>query len=175
MVSRSATWTTGPGVRWFVGVAAVLVGLANLVGVILWFVGGLHVLGGEEASSLRETLPSVLAVVVAGLAASQIVLRTFEVPGRGFWHRYRVVVISVCIGGAIEGGLLASLFSLDGTLFPEPPPGFYVEHPLLLLGTLLYTLLVGLLGSVIGLVIGLAEGLFLGLPLAVALGALRDD
>jgi hypothetical protein len=176
MVSRGAAWTTNMGPRWFVRVAAVLVGLANLVGVILWFVGGLRVLGGEAASSLQETLPAVIATIVASLATAQIAIRTFELPGRGFWHRYGVVVRSVCIGGMIEGGLLGFVFSMDGTMFPEPPPGFYADHPLLLLGDLAYSLLgAGLVGAVIGLAVGLAEGLILGLPLAAALGALRDD
>jgi hypothetical protein len=155
MVSRGATLTKRPGLRWFVRVAAVLVGLANLVGVVLWVVGGLDILGGEGASSLWETLPSVLAAVVAGLVTSQIVLRAFDLPGQGFWHRYRVVVMSVCIGGMIEGGLLAWVFSVDGTLFPESPLSFY-PNPVAVLGALLYTLLVGLLGAGIGLVIGLA-------------------
>src|SRR5918998_1847984 len=174
MVSRGTTLTTRPGLRWFVTVSAVLVGLANLVGVVLWFVGGLYVLGGEGASSLWEILPSVLVAVVASLVSSQIVLRAFELPGQGFRHRYRVVVMAVCIGGMIEGGLLAWVFSLDGTLFPDPFPSFYA-HPVALLGALLYTLLVGLLGAGIGLVIGLAEGLALGLPLAAVLGMLRSD
>ncbi len=173
MVSRGATLTTRPGLRWFVTVSAVLVGLANLVGVVLWFVGGLYVLGGEGASSLWEILPSVLVAVVASLVSSQIVLRAFELPGQGFWHRYRVVVMSVCIGGMIEGGLLAWVFSVDGTLFPSPL-SFY-PNLVALVGTLLYTLLVGLLGAGIGLVIGLAEGVVLGLPLAAGLGMLRSD
>jgi hypothetical protein len=172
MASRGST---RPGLRWFVRVAATLIGLANLVGVVLWFVGGLYVLGGENASSLREALPSVTAAVLASLVTSQIVLRAFELPGRGFWHRYWVVVMSVCIGGMIEGGLLGWVFSMDGALFPEPPSGFYAEQPLLLLGDLAYGLLVGLFGAVIGLVIGLAERLVLGLPLAAVLGALRDE
>jgi hypothetical protein len=174
MVSRGATWSTRPGLRWFVRVATILVGLANLVGVVLWVVGGLDILGGEEASSLWETLPSALAAVVASLVTSQIVLRPFELPGQGFWHRYGVVVMSVCVGGMIEGGLLAWVFSLDGTLFPESPLSFYA-HPIALLGALLYTLLVGLLGAGIGLVIGLAEGLVIALPLAAMLGPLPSD
>jgi hypothetical protein len=179
MVSRGAAWTTNMGPRWFVRVAAVLVGLANLVGVILWFVGGLRVLGGESTSSLQETLPAVIATIVASLATAQIAIGTFELPGRGFWHSYGVVVRSVCIGGMIEGGLLGWVFSLDGTLFPEPllgSSGFYAGHPLLLLADLARVLLgAGLVGAVIGLAVGLAEGLILGLPLAAALGALRDD
>jgi hypothetical protein len=174
MVSRGATWTARPGLRWFVRVAAVFVGLANLVGVVLWFVGGLYTLAGDGAS-LREATPSVLAAVIASLATSQIVLRAFELPGRSFWHRYRVVVLSVCFGGAIEGWLLGFVFSMDGTQFPEPPPGLYAEHPLLLLGDLAYSLLgAGSVGAAIGLAVGVAEGLVLGLPLAAVLGTLRD-
>jgi hypothetical protein len=173
MVSRGATWTMRPGLRWFVRGAAAIVGLANLVCVVLWFVGGLYVLGGEEAALMCEALPSAIAAVVASLATSEIVLRKFELPGGGFWHRYWVVVTSVCIGGMIEGGLLAWVFSVDGTLFPESPLSFY-PNPVTLLGALVYTLLVGLLGAEIGLVIGLAEGLVLGLPLAAMLGALRS-
>lgn len=86
MVSSGAARRTG--LRWFVRVAAVLAGLANLVGVVVWFVGGLYVLGGEGESSLGEAIPSVIAAVLAGLLTSQIVLRAFELPGRGFWHRY---------------------------------------------------------------------------------------
>ena len=109
MVSRRAVWTARMRLRWLVRVAAVCVGLANVPAVILW-VGGLYVLGGEDASSLGEALPSVLA----GLATSQIVLKAFELPGRSFYYRYQVVVISACLGGVIMGGLLGWLFALDG-------------------------------------------------------------
>lgn len=182
MVSRGAVWTTRTGLRWFVRVAAVLVGLANLVGVVVWFVGGLYVLGGESESSLREAIPSVLAAVLAGLATSQIVLRMFELPGRGFWHRYGVVVMSVCIGGIIEGAMLGWVFSLDGTLFPEAPPDtpwLNPGAPIVLLAQLANVARVllgaGAVGAVIGAALGLVEGLVLGVPLAAVLGALRDD
>ena len=150
-----------------------LAGLANLVGVVVWFVGGLYVLGGEGESSLQEAVPSAIAAVLAGLLTSQIVLGAFELPGRGFWHRYGVVVMSVGMGGAIEGAMLGWVLSLDGTLFPEAPPGFY-EDPVASLGALLYILLVGLFSGGIGFVAGLAEGLVLALPLAAALGAFSD-
>jgi hypothetical protein len=179
MVSRLAAWTTKMGLRWFVRFAAVCVGLANLVAVILWWVGGLHVLGGEDASSLGEAVPSVLAAVIAGLVTSQIVLRIFELPGRDFRYCYRVVVMSVCIGGAIQGVLLGWVFSSDGTLFPEPlfeASGFYAGRPFLLLGDVARVLLgAGLVGAVMGLVVGLAEALVLGWPLAALVGALRGD
>jgi hypothetical protein len=82
----------------------------------------------------------VIAAVVTGLLTSEIVLRAFELPGRGFWHRYWVVVVSECIGGALEGGLLGWVFAMDGTLVPEMPPGTYAEEPLRLLDDLAWSL-----------------------------------
>jgi hypothetical protein len=176
MVSSGAAWTTRPGLRWFVRGSAILVGLASMVGVVVWWIGGLYGLGGVGESSLREAVPYVIAAVAAGLLTSEIVLRAFDLPGRDFWHRYGVVVVSVCIGGAIEGGLLGWVFSLDGTLFPEPPPGLYAGDPLGLLGDLAWALLAGgSVGAVMGLVAGLAAGLVLGVPLAKLLGALSDE
>jgi hypothetical protein len=176
MVSSGATWTTRLGLRWFVRGAAVFVGLACMVGVVVWDVGGFYYLGGEGGSPWREAVPSVLAAVAAGLLTSEIVLRAFDLPGRGFWHRYGVVVVSVCIGGAIEGGLLGWVFAMDGTLFPEPPPEFYAEEPLRLLGDLAWSLIAAApVGAVLGLAAGLAAGLVLGVPLAAVLGTLRDD
>jgi hypothetical protein len=172
MVSGGAALTTRPGLRWFVRGSAVLVGLAGMVGVVAWWVGGLYVLGGEDESSLREAVPSVLAAVAAGLLTSEIVLRAFDLPGRDFGHRYGMVVVSVCIGGAIEGAMLGLVFSLDGTLFPEMPPGTFVADPLGLVGVSLGS---GLVGAVIGLVVGLAAGVVLGLPLAKLLGSLPDE
>jgi len=163
------------GLRWFVRIAAVLVGLAGMVGVIAWWVGGIYVLGGEDESSLWEAVPSVIAAVAAGLLTAEIVLRAFGLPGRGFWRRYGVVVLSVCIGGAIEGWLLGWVFAMDGTLFPEAPPGFYAEEPLRLLGDLAWSFVgAGPVGGVLGLAAGLAGGLVLGLPLAALLGTFSD-
>jgi len=164
------------GLRGFVRVAAVLVGLAGMVGVIVWNVGGLYVLGGEEESTLWEAVPSAVAAVLAGLLTAEIVLRTFSLPERGFLHRYGVVTASVCIGGAIEGAMLAWVFSVDGTLFPEPPPGAYADEPLRLLGDLAWVLVgAGSVGAVLGLAAGLALGVVLGAPLATLLGAVSDD
>jgi hypothetical protein len=108
-VSRGVTWRTSTGLRWFVRVVAVFVALVNSCPVILWLVGGLYVLGGEDESSLGEALPSLLLAVIAGLVASEIVLRVFGLLGRGFSYRYKVVVVSVCLGGATEGGMLSVL------------------------------------------------------------------
>jgi hypothetical protein len=175
MVSGGVAWASRLGLGWFVRGAAVLVGLAGLVGVVVWFVGGLYVLGGEGESSLREAVPSVIAAVLAGLLTSEIILRAFDLPGRDFGHRYGVVVASVCIGGAIEGAMLGWVFSLDGTLFPETP-GTYAGEPLRLLAGLARVLLgAGLVGAVIGLAVGLAVGSVLGVPLAKLLGAFSDE
>ena len=168
----SGTALARPGLRWFVRGVAVLVGLASMVGVVAWWVGGLYVLGGEGESSLREAVPSVIAAVAAGLVTSEIVLRAFDLPGRGFWHRYGVVLASVCVGGAIEGAMLGWVFSLDGTLFPEMPPGSTPADPLGLLGGSLGS---GVVGAVLGLAVGLALGVVLGLLLAPLLGAFPDE
>ena len=172
MISSRAARTTGLGLRWFVRGSAVLVGLACMVGVVVWFVGGLYVLGGEDDSSLREAVPSGIAAVAAGLLTSEIVLRAFDLPGRGFGHRYGVVA-SVCIGGAIEGAMLGCVFSLDGSLFPEAASlGALATDPLGLVGVSLGS---GAVGAVIGLMVGLVVGVALGLPLAPLLGALPDE
>jgi hypothetical protein len=102
--------------------------------------------------------------------ASEIVLRAFDLPGRGFWHRYGVVLASVCVGGAIEGAMLGWVFSLDGTLFPEMSPGSTPADPLGMLGVSLGS---GVVGAVLGLVVGLAGGLVLGFPLVAVLGSLK--
>ena len=90
MVSSGAAWTSRPGLRWFVRGAAVLVGLACMVGMVAWWVGGLYYLGGEGGSSLLEAAPSVIAAVPAGLlTAEKIVLRAFEIcPGAATGNRY---------------------------------------------------------------------------------------
>ena len=119
MVSGGAAWATRPGLRWFVRGSSVLVGLACMVGVVVWWVGGLYVLGGEDGSPLLEAVPSATAAVLAGLLTSEIVLGAFELPGRDFGHRYGIVLASVCIGGAIEGAMLGCVFSLDGALSDE--------------------------------------------------------
>lgn len=163
------------GLRWFVRGAAVLVRLACMVGVVVWDVGGLYYLGGEGGSPLLDAAPSVVAAVAAGFLTAEIVVRAFDLPGRGFWHRYGVVVASVCIGGAIEGAMLGCVFSLDGTLFPEAAPGDYAgELGRLIADTGVLLFGAGCVGAVFGLVVGLAAGVALGLPLAALLGTLSE-
>ncbi len=163
MVSGGAAWTRRLGLRWFVRMAAVLVGLANLAALPLWF--GDPAAMREDTSWLVSVAP-VLVAVIAGMATSEVALRAFELPGRTFSQRYR---ISLCLGGAMMGAPLSMQFAIDGTLGAEPSLAPYAD-PAVLLGALLSVLPVGVVGAVFGLVIGLAEGLVLGLPLGAALG-----
>lgn len=170
MAARGAAWTAGPGLRWFVRAVAVLVGLANLVALPLWF-GDPYALRDE--TSTGEALVPVISTLVAGLVTSEIVLRVFELPGRTFFYRCMVVATSVSLGGAIMGAPLSVQFAIDGTLGADPSPSLY-EDPFALLGAVAVTLPVGLVGAAFGLVIGMAEGLVLALPLTALLGVLRD-
>jgi hypothetical protein len=172
MAARGATtWTTGPGLRWFVRATAVLVGLANLAALPLWF-GDPNALRDDTSSG--EVLVPVIATLIAGLATSEIVLRVFGVPGRTFFYRYSVVATSVSLGGAIMGFPLSVQFAIDGTLGVDPPPSLYAD-PFALLAAVVSTLPVGLVGAAFGLVIGMAEGLVLAFPLASVLGVLRSE
>jgi hypothetical protein len=59
--------------------------------------------------------------------------RAAELPGRGFWHRYGVVVTSVCLGGVVMGALLAVLHAIDGTMGTDLSPGELFADPLAML------------------------------------------
>lgn len=153
----------------FVRVGAVCVAIAN-VPLAVSLVGGLSVLGGGGAS-LQEILPVVILAVAAGLVASQIFLRLFEIPGRGFAYRYRGIATAFCIGGAIQGELLGWLFVLDGTLGAGTLATLFTEEPVIVLANLVWALVPGLVGAVFGLLIGLAEGLVTAFALAPILGS----
>ncbi len=80
MDSGGATRTPGSGARWFVRVATVVVGLVNLRAFVWWFGypgegDGSWLLG--DGVSFVDALPSVLAVLVAALATSELVLKRF--------------------------------------------------------------------------------------------------
>jgi hypothetical protein len=160
-----------PGVRWFVRVSAVIVGLANLAALPLWF-GNPFTL--RDDTNFAEAITPLLIAVIAGLTSSEVCLRRFDLPGRSFIHRYWIVVVSVCLGGALMGAPLAVQFTIDGTLAADPPPGS-LSGPIPLLVAVVETLPYGLIGAAFGVVIGLMEGLVLALPLAAALGMLHDD
>lgn len=77
MGSAGAPRAPGAGSRWFVW-AAVVVGLVNLRAFVWWFGhpgegDGYWLLG--DGVSFRDALPSVLAVLVAALATSELILR----------------------------------------------------------------------------------------------------
>lgn len=157
--------------RWFVRISAVAFGLANLAALPLWF-GDPFAL--REDNSLIVLIVPVLIAVIAGLATSEFVLRKFELRGRTFSQRYWIVVISVCLGGAMMGAPLSVQFAIDGTLGAEPSLAIYAD-PNVLFRALRSALPVGFVGAAFGVVIGLMEGLVLAVPLASALGLLDDD
>jgi hypothetical protein len=156
----------------FVRVAAVGAALVNLVLVIPWG-GGLEVLAGDGAS-LWDAAPSAVLALVSGIATAQIVLRKADLPGRNFGHRYRVVVASFCLGGAIMGGLLVWLWALDGTFGAGTFADVFARGPLFALAAFASALAYGPMGVMFGLVIGLAEGAVIAFPLAAMLGSCGD-
>ena len=85
----------------------------------------------EADSSLRrgevdlgEALVPSLAVLLAGLASAEIVLRKLGplVRADGFYELYAAVLVALSLGGTFSGGLLAALWHLDGTLCMPCPP-----------------------------------------------------
>lgn len=161
----------GIGLGQFVRRAAVCVALVNVTVLILW--SGLELLSGD-GSSLWDALPSTLLAVISGFATAHIVLWWFDLPGRDYGQRYRVVVASFCLGGAIMGGLLGWLWTLDGTLGAGTFADVLAQNALAVLATLTVALLTGLVGAVFGLVIGLVEGLVIAFPLASVLGSYEE-
>ena len=104
----------------FTRLAAVFVGLVNLI--IL--VDPDSVVASYQKGNVGwyEALLPVLAVVIAGLATSEIVLRWLKPVALAdkFSHRYGVSVLVVCLGGAIMGFLLAAALTLNRVLVPGP-------------------------------------------------------
>jgi hypothetical protein len=139
----------------FTKLAAVFVGLVNLI--IL--VDPDNVVASYQKGNVGwyEALPPVLAVVVAGLATSEVVLRWLKPVALAdkFSHRYGISVFAVCLGGAIMGFLLAAALTLNRVLIPGPDE-LLVRIPV--------SLIPGLVGATFGLVLGLVEGLILALP-----------
>lgn len=156
--------------RWFVRATAVFVGLANagtaFVLSALWDdAPGKFV----DVPWIQVLLP-VVAVVVAGLATSEIVLRWFgpaNLLASRFARRYFFVVLAVCLGGVLMGFLLGYVITLNAVL---SGPMSSVSGPVEVLEWMLRALGPGLVGVVLGLGLGLAEGLILAFPLAAMLG-----
>ncbi len=126
----------------FVKATAVLVGIANVL--VIGDPRGVFSEGGPPL------LGTFLLAMVAGLAASEIVLRT----GRpalngGFFARYGITVLGICLGGAILGGAILGGSSLAlGLLTGQPGP--YDNLPLLVYAALAYGLIAAIVGGVLG-------------------------
>ncbi len=150
------------GVRWFVRATAVVVGLANLRAFAWWFGypgegDGSWLLG--DGVSFVDALPSLLAAVVAALATSELVLRRAgrNVVSKDYALRCAAALGALCIGGALAGGLLAALWAVDGTMFADPPAGYFMS-PANLIGAMVVSLPVGVLGAAVGGFFGFLEG-----------------
>ena len=178
MDSAGATRTPGSRARWFVRAATVIVGLVNLRAFV-WLFGfpsegdGSLLLG--TGVSFSDALPSVLAVSVAALATSELALRRFgrDIASDDYALRYAAAFRAICVGGALAGALLAGLWAVDGTMFADPPAGYF-SSPANLLGAAVGSLPVGILGAVVGGFFGFLEGAVLAFPLAAVLGRFGD-
>lgn len=147
----------------FVRLAAVLVGLGNVLAV-----DPRDVFASSEGRSLAALSGALLLAVAAGFVASEVVLRLGRaVLSGGFFARYAITVLGVCLGGAVLGGSSVAL----GVLTNSPgaqSPGWSVA--ILAYAALAY----GLIAALVGGVMGALEGLILGLPLAAILGVFRQ-
>jgi len=101
----------------FTRVAAILVGLANLA-VLIMLKGVDPVVQRGDVVWSQALLLVVLAVVVAGLLTSEIVLRWFKQSALAeeCSERCGVVIGAVCLGGASMGGLLVPALALGAVL-----------------------------------------------------------
>ena len=163
--------------RWFVRMAAVLVGLVKLV-VLAQFFGGQPALPTGvvwKEVSPRDAIPSVLAAVAAALVTAEGAIRRFDrmsAFGRFVFfeklsYRRAGIVGTVCLGGALMGVSMSAVFVLQGSLGGTGTL------------TLLERAVVGVLGTSVfgfsfGAALGTIEGLFLAPPLAAILGGLED-
>ena len=163
--SSTVSDTGGRSFALFVRLAAVFIGLANLV-VLAGLNGVDSAILQREDVGFNEILPPVLAVVVAGIVISDIVLRLRRSAlAEKFSHRYGFTVCMVCFGGTLTGFLLAAALTINRTMVPGPDA---------LLERVMGSLIPGFVGAVFGLVLGLAEGLILAFPLAAVLGRFRN-
>jgi hypothetical protein len=96
----------------------------------------------------------VLAVVNAGLATSEVVLRWLKPAALAdkFSHQYGISVFTIYLGGATMGSLLAAALTIDRVVVPGP-------HELLV--RIPVSLIPVFVGAALGLGLGLAEGLLL--------------
>lgn len=162
-MTTSSSTASGTGRRLFavfVRLVAVLVGLMNLA-VLVKLADGYSALQ-RGTVGWSEVLPSVLVAVVAGLLTAAAILKWLKPSALGeeFSDRCGAVMIAVCLGGIVMGGLLAAMLTLNGALLSPPT----------ILERIFMSLVTGFLGALFGLAIGFLESLFLAPPLAAILG-----
>ena len=173
MNSSRATRALGSRARWFVRAAAVIVGLINLRALV-WAFGrpsggnGSWLLG--TGVSFSEALPSILAVSVAALATSEVVVRRYgrEIAAEEYALRYAAAFRALCVGGALAGAMLAGLWIVDGTIGADSLAGDFTSPPRWI-DIVVGFLPTAALGAGVGLGFGFVEGKILAFPLAVAL------
>lgn len=148
--------------RTFLPTMAVILGLTNAI---------LYNLLGDDDSmgpfdwELQQWPQSVLYAftgIVVGLLVSGAFLRFARSGLRGsFFGRYGLIVLAVCLGGAVMGPLLVFAMILLGTdaFVPSRPSEFAS---------------IAFFAVMAGWVIGAVEGVVLGLPLAGSLGMFGD-
>src|SRR5215210_7671513 len=154
------------GINAFTRLAAIFVGLANLA--VLVMLEGVDSVVQRGDVAWSQALSVVLAVVVAGLLTSKIVLRWFkqsalaeECP-----ERRGIVIGAVSLGGALMGGLLVPALALGAVL----AGGESKITPAAVSAVLIYALFSVLYGAAMGFV----EGMFLAVPLGHILGLFRN-
>ena len=149
----------------FVRAVAVFVGLSNLA-VLAWLNGAGYAIRRGDVT-WEYALPIVLAVVVAGLVTAEAVVRGFGssiLSGR-FFHQYCYVVLAVGLGGALTGGLVVYVLTIERVLVPGPSS---------VLGLILVAFIPGLMGAVFGFALGVMEGVILAFPLVTILRRLEN-
>jgi hypothetical protein len=153
------------GMRIFLVASAIFVGLANQY--VIGTGGAPSELADNDWAKFTLIL---LAVVVAGFVTFETLLRLARqwLLSSRFFLRYVVMVFGICLGGILQGGLLAFIASLSGG-----SSNIYGVVPDTIEATL-GGLVVGFIGAVIGGALGLAEGLVLAMPLAAILGLFRN-
>lgn len=147
----------------FVRVAAVFIGMANLVAYLL--ISSSEALVGDDAGE-GPGWPYLLLLglfsVLVGLLTAEILLR---LPGPilegSFLRRYAAAVLGCCVGGVLSVVPWTVVIISYATLTSQE--AFSVSTSLALGGY--FAVCAGLLG--------LAEGLFFGVPLAFISGCLR--
>lgn len=161
--SRTASGTGRRRFAIFVRLVAVFVGLANLA-VLVGLADGYSALQ-RGTVGWNEAIPTVLVTVVTALVTAETVLKWLKPSAlrEEFSVRRGAVMIAVCLGGILMGGLLAAVLTLNGALLSPPTIPERVSM----------SLVIGLVGALYGGTTGFLESLFLAPPLAAILGRFK--